>query len=102
MPSQADHAKSRACIVLAPGFSSKSATELLTIGDNEKLMFLAAADLKRLTGKVRYSAQRRALDALGVRYTKAATGEPLVLIEALDAPQMKARNSAPHWDRIGQ
>lgn len=65
-------------------------------------MFLTAADIRRLTGRVRYSAQRRALDSLGVRYTKAATGEPLVRFDALDSPPAKARNGGPHWDRIGQ
>lgn len=41
-------------------------------------MFLSAAELERLTGKKRFSAQRRVLDSLGVPYTTAATGEPLV------------------------
>jgi Domain of unknown function (DUF4224) len=63
-------------------------------------MFLSAADLRRLTGRVRYSAQRRALDQLGIHYTKAATGEPLVRPADLDGSGTKARNSGPKWDRI--
>lgn len=65
-------------------------------------MFLTAADVERLTGKVRFSAQRRALDRLGVRYKVADTGEPLVLVDALDSPGTKARNVGPRWDRIAQ
>ena len=63
-------------------------------------MFLDAAELKRLTGKVRYTAQRRALDALGVRYTKAATGEPLVRQADLDGKAAAARNRGPRWDLL--
>jgi hypothetical protein len=62
------------------------------------MMFLTVADLRRLTGRSRYSAQRRALDRLGIRYTTAATGEPLVRIEALDGKPAQARS--PRWDRI--
>jgi hypothetical protein len=64
--------------------------------------WLSSADIERLTGKVRYTAQRRALDLLGIRYTTALTGEPLVRLEALDSPASKARNVGPRWDRIGQ
>jgi hypothetical protein len=63
-------------------------------------MFLSATDLQRLTGKVRFSAQRRALDRLGVSYTLAATGEPLVRREALDGTLGKGLNAGPKWNRI--
>jgi hypothetical protein len=63
-------------------------------------MFLSVDEVVRLTGKLRYSAQRRALNRLGIRYTTAATGEPLVRIEALDPSGSKARNKGPHWDKI--
>jgi hypothetical protein len=63
-------------------------------------MFLSPADLSRLTGRTRYAAQRRALDRLGIRYTLAATGEPLVREDALDGSGKPARNSGPRWDRL--
>jgi hypothetical protein len=64
-------------------------------------MFLTPADLLRLTGKRRFTAQCRALDALGIAYRTAATGEPLVRAESLDATPKAARNGGPRWDRIG-
>lgn len=63
-------------------------------------MFLTAAEVQRLTGKVRFSAQRRVLDGLGIRYVLAATGEPMVRSADLDDPGTKERNGEPHWDRI--
>lgn len=65
-------------------------------------MFLSGAEVIRLTGKLRYSAQRRALNKLGIRYTTAATGEPLVRLEALDPPNSRGRSKGPHWDKIAQ
>lgn len=62
-------------------------------------VFLTAADVERLTGKVRFSAQRRALDALGIRYIKAATGEPLVR-EADLGKEAAGKGRGPKWDRI--
>ena len=41
--------------------------------------FLSREDLVRLTSKVRFKAQCKALDTLGIRYSKAWSGEPLVL-----------------------
>ena len=62
------------------------------------MTFLAPADVQRLTGRSRFSAQRRALDRLGIRYVTAATGEPLVRTESLDVKGEAARG--PRWDRI--
>jgi hypothetical protein len=64
------------------------------------MVFLTAEELRRLTGRKRFRAQREALDRLGIRYTVAATGEPLVLLAALDEPSGKARNRRPRWDRM--
>lgn len=64
-------------------------------------MFLTVADLQRITGVSRYSAQRRALDRLGIRYLRAATGEPLVRPEWLDGPGKQAQRGH-RWDRIGR
>lgn len=65
-------------------------------------MFLTRPDVIRLTGKARYTAQRRALDGMGIPYTRAATGEPLVRDTALDAGAKVRRNGGFRWDRIGQ
>jgi hypothetical protein len=63
------------------------------------LVFLPSEAVQRLTGRKRYKAQRKALDRLGIRYTQAATGEPLVRDEALDARPVRGRN-AIRWDRV--
>ena len=62
--------------------------------------FLPQTDIIRITKKVRYSAQRRALDRLGYKYTVAADGEPLVRAGALDGKAGPARNSGPRWDLL--
>lgn len=63
-------------------------------------MFLTPDELQRLTGRVRYTAQRRVLDERRIRYVTAASGEPLVRPEWLDAAGKPAKS--PHrWDRIG-
>jgi hypothetical protein len=64
------------------------------------MLFLAREDLRRLTGKVRFGAQRLALDRLGIRYTVAATGEPLVRLSNLDGAKGSARNHQPRWDLL--
>ncbi len=64
------------------------------------MLFLAREDLTRLTGKVRFGAQRGALDRLGIRYTVAATGEPLVRVAELDVGGSAGRNCEPRWNRI--
>lgn len=61
--------------------------------------FLDAADVQRITGCVRYTAQRKKLAALGIAYIVAANGEPLVREATLDAKPRTARNSGPRWDR---
>lgn len=66
------------------------------------MTFLPPADVVRLTGgRTRYSAQRRALDRMGIRYTVAANGEPLVRADALDAKPRAAQRSGPRWELIG-
>jgi len=48
-------------------------------------MILTTAELLALTGKQRASAQRRSLDALGVRYGMRADGTLVVLQSAVEA-----------------
>ena len=63
-------------------------------------MFLTPDDIVRLTGRSRFSAQRRALESLGIPYVRAATGEPLVRAEDLDPTQKRAKNRGPRWERL--
>ena len=63
-------------------------------------MFLSRLDVVRLTKRERYSAQRRALDRLGVRYTVAADGEPLVSEVAIDGAGRAAHPRVPKWHRL--
>lgn len=62
--------------------------------------FLTADEVYRLTKRQKFAAQRRALDELGIRYTQAVDGEPLVRPSDLDGTAPKGRNRGPHWDRI--
>lgn len=62
---------------------------------------LTAEELHRLTGKVRYTAQRKELDRLKVPYRRAASGEPLVRLSALDAEGKPKQPAGHRWDRIG-
>lgn len=68
-------------------------------------LFLAAEDVQRLTGKVRYGAQCRVLAARGFRFLRAGVngdGEPLVRRDDVDADGKPAQRSAVghRWDRI--
>jgi hypothetical protein len=62
--------------------------------------WLSPEDVFRLTGKRRYTAQRKELTARGIRYDVGHNGEPLVEPAALDAKQPRARNSGPRWNLI--
>jgi hypothetical protein len=63
--------------------------------------FLSAADVELLTKRKRFTAQRKALDALGIRYVKAADGEPLVRTADLDVKSRPAQRMGPRWHLIG-
>lgn len=69
-------------------------------------MFLTADDLVALTGRVRWSAQRRTLDRMGVRYLLSATGRPVVLVEEIErlglgAPARRdRRDRSPRLDLV--
>lgn len=54
-------------------------------------MFLTDSDLQALTGKVRYSAQARVLDALRVPYRRRPDGSLVVLRVHVES----AQNAAP-------
>lgn len=65
-------------------------------------MFLTPDDVQRLTGKKRFSAQRRVLDARKIRYTLGGKSgeEPLVRESDLDADGKPAHRRGHRWDRI--
>ena len=65
------------------------------------MTFLPRDAVERMTKRRRFKAMRRALDRLGIRYTPAADGEPLVREDALDGKRRTERNSGPRWERIG-
>lgn len=48
-------------------------------------MILTIDELAALTGRTKYSAQCRALDALGITYRKRHDGSPVVLRSTVDA-----------------
>lgn len=48
-------------------------------------MFLAPDDIQKLTGKVQFAAQRRALARLGMRFGVRNDGSPIVLRTAVEA-----------------
>lgn len=65
---------------------------------------LSAADLEILTGKRRPTAQRRALDSMGVRYHTRPDGVPVVARSALDPycrDNAADSRAAPNWSAIG-
>jgi len=61
--------------------------------------FLSEDDVFRLTGRVRFRAQREALDRLGIAYIASADGRPLVRESALDGRKTRRE---PRWDLISQ
>jgi hypothetical protein len=63
-------------------------------------VFVAPEVLQRLTGRVRYSAQRKILDERRIRYIVAESGEPLVRPDDLDGAPGRARNRGPKWERL--
>lgn len=66
----------------------------LRAGKGASVICLFADEIEAITGKVRHSAQRRALDVLGVPYRVRPDGSPLVLradIERQPAEQTKRR-----------
>lgn len=73
-------------------------------------MFLSRDDVFRITHRKKFTAQRRVLDAKGIRYLIAETGdkgEPLVtwdwVKEAVTGQKGAGKGRSGHrWDRIGE
>lgn len=64
------------------------------------MSWLATQELRRLTCRVRFSAQRRALERMAIPYATTADGEPLVRADYQDHNPKPARTREPRWDRI--
>ncbi len=66
-------------------------------------IWLSEADVAKLTGKKRWSAQCKALAGMGVPFRPSAIGQPLVEVAAV-ASVTKAKpagkTAAPNWDAI--
>jgi hypothetical protein len=64
-------------------------------------MYVDNTVVRRVSGdKMRFKAQCRALDRLGIRYRLADNGEPLVRPEDLDPKMKTATRKEPRWDRL--
>lgn len=64
------------------------------------MTWLPRESVERLTGKKRYSAQRRVLKGMGIPFDDAATGEPLVPLH-YSTPQGKTvRRPQPRWENL--
>lgn len=64
-------------------------------------MFLTAAQLADLTGRVRPRAQRRALERMGIRHHVRPDGRPVVATAALLDAQAPAP-IGPDWSALGE
>ena len=64
--------------------------------------WLSAEELYRLTGKIRFTAQRKVLTARKIPFKAASSGEPLVRRDwDLDASGRPEQRKGPRWDKIG-
>ena len=63
-------------------------------------VFLYQPDLQRLTGRERPSAQRRALDRMGVAYWVRPDGRPVVARAAVEGRESAAGPAEPNWAAI--
>lgn len=66
------------------------------------MSYAPIADVRRKTKKYRFGAMARALAAMGIPFTKAADGEPLVRIEDLDGTPRRAQRDGPRFHLIGR
>jgi hypothetical protein len=63
-------------------------------------VFLDQPDIQRLTGRERPSAQRRALDQMGVAYWVRPDGRPVVARSAVEGRESGAVAVEPNWAAI--
>ncbi len=64
--------------------------------------WLTTIEVAELTARKRWSAQRKALTAMGVKFTPNAAGRPLVPRDAVlgTAGSRQPRKAAPDWSAI--
>lgn len=62
--------------------------------------FAPIADVRRKTKRYKFKAMARALARMGIPFTPAADGEPLVRQEDLDGTPRRARNDGPRFHLI--
>jgi hypothetical protein len=66
-------------------------------------MFLTREDIKRLTGWIRKTKQAQELNAMGIRFTVTAAGEPKVLQAEVDRVMLGGpvvKPEEPNFDAI--
>ena len=61
---------------------------------------LTDAELYDITGKVKWSAQRRRLDGLGYKYDLRDDGKPIVLRSYIEATSSKECRVEPDWSAL--
>lgn len=64
------------------------------------MSYAPIADVRRKTKKYRFAAMARALTRMGIPWTPAADGEPLVRQDDLDGKRRTARNERPRLQVI--
>ncbi|WP_082806182.1 DUF4224 domain-containing protein [Marichromatium gracile] len=63
--------------------------------------FLSEEDIKRMTKRVRPSAQRRALDRMGVRYLTRPDGRPIVARATIEhSVTERSISPEPNWSAL--
>lgn len=62
------------------------------------MTFLTDDEVKHLTGKVRWSAQMRALTAMRVAFERRPDGKPVVLRSAVQAGNDEKPSNEPNWN----
>ena len=60
--------------------------------------FLSDAEVEHLTGKVRWSAQVKALVAMRIAFERRPDGKPVVLRTAVQAGNEEKRSNGPNWN----
>ena len=61
---------------------------------------LSDAEVADITGKVKWSAQRRMLDSLGYKYDLRQDGKPIVLRCYIEPKSRNEKYIEPDWDAL--
>jgi len=63
-------------------------------------MLLSEKEIRALTGRVRPTAQRRALERMGIAHHVRPDGRPVVTWSAVDGSRESAKDTAPNWTAL--